>query len=200
MPIPDGAFPIAGPVISTVGAIAPTEAMYAADATRLIDGTWRPIVRTGTPGAYVYAWADAPAEAADLDAIRAGAGIDIDRSVPGRITISASAGGTPPSGSLTVRLGTSPDVVPEAGELSIVAITGVGTVLAYQGSRRLLIGRLASEGAISGVLFSDDQSRTNQIGAFMDYADTVEIEARDWSVWVSNQALTQSADLTVTVS
>ena len=98
--------------------------------------------------------------------------------------------------------GTSVDAIPEPAEATVAAAAGVGTVPAYAGSMHLLIFRLASESDIASVLFSDDASNTNQVGAFAKYADTVVPvgETEDFNAWVSNQALTQSADVTLTVS
>ena len=76
----------------------------------------------------------------------------------------------------------------------------MGTILAYAGDMHHLIARLASESDITSVLYSDDQSQTNQIGAFAKYAQTVDVGGDTYSVWVSNQALTQAADVTITVA
>ena len=70
---------------------------------------------------------------------------------------------------------------------------GQGTVPAYSGNMHLLIARLASEGGIASVLFSDDASRTNQMGAFTLFGSMVDIGGDAYNVWVSNQALTQGA-------
>ena len=99
--------------------------------------------------------------------------------------------------------GTSADATPEASEATIMAPEGVGTVPAYAGSRHLLIFRLASEPDIASVLFSDDPSRTNQMGAFTKWSGGTLVptgETAAFNVWVSNQALTQSATVTMTVS
>ncbi len=101
----------------------------------------------------------------------------------------------------TLYFGTSDDAVPTGAELTIAGAGGAGTIRAYAGSKHHLIARLASEPDIASVRYSDDQSNTNQIGAFTKYRDTVvpsgEIAA--YSVWVSNQALTQAEDVTLTV-
>ena len=127
--------------------------------------------------------------------------IVIDRSTPGVIRLSAdTSGGTPtPTTYPTLRFGTSTDGTPQAGELTIVGALGMGTVPAYSGSMHLLIARLASEGGIASVLFSDDASRTNQMGAFTQFGSTVDIGGDAYNVWVSNQALTQGAEVTITV-
>ena len=130
-----------------------------------------------------------------LAAILAGTGITVDRSQPGQITISSAATAHP-----TLRFGTSADEVPQAAELTVVGANGMGTIVAYVGDMHLLIARLESEGDISSVLFSNDQSDTNQIGAFAKYAATVDVGGDTYSVWVSNQAISQTADVTLTVA
>ena len=116
------------------------------------------------------------------------------------VTTAVGATPTPLPGSLTVQMGTSADAVPTAAELTIAATAGVGTVPAYAGSMYLLIARLDSESDLTSVLFSDDPSNTNQIGAFTKYASTVTVSGSAYAVWVSNQALTQTAALTVTAA
>ena len=132
--------------------------------------------------------------------------IVIDRSTPGVIRLSAptSGGGTPPVPTTypTLRFGTSTDAIPEADELAVVGVMGQGVIDAYVGNMHLLIARLASEGDISTVKFSNDLSQTNQMGAFTKQAATVvpagETEA--FNVWVGNQAVTNSAEVTITVN
>ena len=98
--------------------------------------------------------------------------------------------------------GTSVDDVPEADEATVSAVAGVGEILAYVGSMYLLIFRLATEADISSVVFSDDASNTNQVGVLSKEGATIvptgETEA--FNVWVSNQALMQPTDVTMTVS
>ena len=110
-------------------------------------------------------------------------------------------GQTPPA-TTTLFFGTSDDDTPEGAELTVPGVNGEGTINAYVGSRHHLIARLASQPDIASVLYSDDQSMTNQIGAFTKFAGSViptgETEA--FSVWVSNQALNQSADVILTVA
>ena len=112
------------------------------------------------------------------------------------------SGGTPVVVADDMYFGTSADAVPEAAEATVEATAGVGTITPYAGSMHLLIFRLATESDIASVLFSDDSSNTNQAGVFSKYGSTVvptgETEA--FNAWVSNQALTQTADLTMTVS
>lgn len=107
---------------------------------------------------------------------------------------------TTPTTHPTLLFGTSADETPVAAELTITGSMGQGTVPAYSGSMHLLIARLVSEGDITSVLFSDDLSQTNQIGAFTKFGTALTIDGSDYSVWVSNQALTQTADLTIEVA
>lgn len=115
-----------------------------------------------------------------------------------RLAIGASGGTPSPSGDFY--FGTSDDATPTAAELTVASSTGVGTVAAYNGEKHLLIARLASEADITSVLFSDDPSQTNQIGAFTKFGSTVTKDGSVYDVWVSNQLLAQSAALTITAS
>lgn len=94
--------------------------------------------------------------------------------------------------------GTSADAVPVAGELTIPAANGSAEIAAYAGSKHVLLARLASEADITSVTRSDDLSQTNQIGAFTKHGSAIDVGGTDYSVWVSNQALTQSAAVTWT--
>ena len=69
----------------------------------------------------------------------------------------------------------------------------------YTGTKRLIIGRISTENHITEVYFSDDSTHTNQIGAFTEYASIVVADSKNYTVWVSNQDLTQPTDITVTV-
>ena len=100
----------------------------------------------------------------------------------------------------TLRFGTSADATPEAGELTIVGAMGQGEIAAYSGEMHQLIGRLAGEGDISSVVYSDDPSMDNAVGAFSKFASTVDIGGEAWNVWVSNQQLMHPNDATLTVS
>ena len=80
-----------------------------------------------------------------------------------------SLSGTPAS-TLTTRFGLSDDNIPETAELTIVGVNGVGSISAYTGTKRLIIGRVSTENHITEVYFSDDSTHTNQIGAFTEYA------------------------------
>lgn len=130
--------------------------------------------------------------------------IVVDRSTPGVIRLSVPAGGGPPVPTMypTLRFGTSDDATPEAGELTIEGAQGQGVIPAYAGNRRILIARLASEGDIATVRFSNDQSQINQMGAFSKHGSTVVPmgETEPFVVWVGNQAVTNAADVTITVT
>ena len=69
---------------------------------------------------------------------------------------------------------------------------------AWSGSRYIYIARLASEADITSVTFSDDDSGTNQIGAFRKLAGTTTVGGKEYSVWRSNNLLVQAASVTVT--
>ena len=113
-----------------------------------------------------------------------------------------AAGGGTPMPTDDFYFGTSLDETPEGAELTIAGVNGSGLIPAYTGTRRLLIARLATEDDITSVIFSDDQSNTNQVGAFTKFGSTViptgETEA--FNVWVSNQDLIQPTDVTVSVN
>ena len=128
--------------------------------------------------------------------------IVVDRSTPGVVRLRADTSGVVPGPVVypTLRFGTSVNDVPVSAELTVVGAQGQGVIAAYAGSRHLLIARLASEGDISSVSFSDDSTRTNQLGAFSKYGATVDIGGDAYNVWVSNQVLTQGADVTLTVT
>ena len=98
-------------------------------------------------------------------------------------------------------LGTSADAVPEAAELTIPAVNGVGTIAAYDGHRHHVIARLASEGDIAAVFYSDDPSMDNALGAYAMHDQTLVPpgETENFNVWITNQALTNTADVEVTV-
>ena len=94
---------------------------------------------------------------------------------------------------------------PEDAELTIPGVSGTGTIESYTGSRYHLLARLSTEADITRVVYSDDASQTNNIGAFTKFGSTVTpvgppAATGEFNVWVSNQALTQAADVMVTVS
>ena len=98
-------------------------------------------------------------------------------------------------------LGTSDDAIPIAAELTVGAPNGVGTIVAYLGSKHQLIARLASEVDITSVIQSSDPTSQNQKIGFVKYANTVipPGETQPFNVWVSFHALTQTSDVTLTV-
>ena len=107
--------------------------------------------------------------------------------------------GSPTGEVITVLMGLSADATPEASELTIEANNGVGAVDSYDGERYLLIARLATEADLSSVIFSDDDSVTNQVGAFEKFAQTVEVGGNAYNAWVSEEALEQPDDINVRV-
>ena len=98
--------------------------------------------------------------------------------------------------------GTSADAIPIGSELTIAAVNGVAEIPAYVGGMRVLVARLDTEGDLTSILRSDDVSNINQLGGFTKYAGTViptgETEA--FAVWVSNQSLDQTNNVTWTAS
>ena len=129
-------------------------------------------------------------------------GIAVTHNSDGTLDFVVTGGGGQPVVTDDVYFGTSADDTPESAELSIAAVNGSATIPAYAGNRHHLIARLASEGDITSVLYSDDPTMTNAIGAFTKSANTIvpPDETEQFSVWVSNQALTNSADVEITVS
>ena len=122
---------------------------------------------------------------------------------PNRTDRYIASGGTPtPTVTDDIYFGTSDDDTPEPDELDIPAVNGVGTISAYTGHQHHLIARLASEADITRVVYSDDPTMTNVIGAYSQFASTVipTGETLPFNVWVTNQALTNVADVEVTVS
>ena len=126
-------------------------------------------------------------------------GIVVTHNADGTIDFVVSGGGTP-AVTDDIYFGLSADDTPLGSELTIPAANGVGTIPAFT-DMYMLIARLATEGDITSVVFSDDQSQTNQIGAFTKHANTVVPtgETEVFSVWVSNQMLTQPAEAQATV-
>ena len=114
---------------------------------------------------------------------------------------SVSSGG---SGGVTddIYWGTSADETPQGSELSIAATNGAAEIPGYSGDMHVLVARLATEADLTRIVRSDDISQTNQLGAFTEFASTVVPtgESEAFSVWVSNQALTQAAAVTWTAS
>lgn len=121
-------------------------------------------------------------------------------SLAGLISSISSGGGGTPVRPATLFFGTSVDRVPAASELTIPGVSGDGEIPAYAGARHVLVARLASEADIARVVRSDDVSNTNQIGGFSKAGSTVNVGGNAFAVWVSNQALTQSAAVTWSAS
>ena len=98
--------------------------------------------------------------------------------------------------------GTSDDAIPVSAELTIAGVNGAGVFPIYVGAKHLLIARLASEGDINAVINSRDSSAANQIGAFTKFGSTIMPPnvTEAFSVWVSNQAVTNVFGRTLTVS
>ena len=103
-----------------------------------------------------------------------------------------------------IYLGTSEDAVATGPELTIAAVAGVGTILAYAGNKHQLIARLATEADITTVFYSDDPTNLNAIGVFTKQVAKVtptgEAAGTLFNVWVSDQALINRADVTLRVA
>ena len=129
-------------------------------------------------------------------------GIAVTHNADGTFDFVVSGGGAPPLPTDDIYFGTSADEMPDPGELILAAANGVATIEAYAGNRHVLIGRLATEEDITTVRRGDDVSNTNQIGAFTKFGVTVipMDEILPFNVWVSNQALSQDADVEWMVS
>ena len=114
--------------------------------------------------------------------------------------VAQSGGGGQPAQYATLYFGTSSDRDPTAAELTVQGVQGSGVIAAYAGSRHVLVARLASEGDLTRILRSDDGSDTNQIGAFSKHGGNVNKGGAAYGVYVSNQALSQSANVTWSAS
>lgn len=75
------------------------------------------------------------------------------------------------------------------------------TISPYVGSRHIYIARLASDGDIGGIYFSDavNNPPINQLGAFTKQQSRLTIGGKMYNIWVSNQSLTLTNSVTVTV-
>ena len=111
-----------------------------------------------------------------------------------------NGGGDMPVQHATLYFGTSADRDPTAAELTVQGVEGAGTINAYAGERHVLVARLASESDLIRIMRSDDDSGTNQIGAFSKHGGTVNKGGAAYNVWVSNQALSQAANVTWSAS
>ena len=130
-------------------------------------------------------------------------GATVELTDAGELNINVTGGGGGSGMAVTddLYLGTSDDEIPGPDELNVPGVNGMGVIEDYVGHKHHLIARLASEGDITGVFYSDDPSMDNAIGAFTKYADTVipTGETEEFNVWVSNQALTNTADVTLMI-
>ena len=99
-----------------------------------------------------------------------------------------------------IYFGLSADAIPVPAEATITATNGSASIGAFT-DMRILIYRAAAQPDIVSVLFSDDDSDTNQLGAFTKYNSTVipTSETAPFNVWVSNQLLTQAVAATMSV-
>ena len=127
-------------------------------------------------------------------------GIAVTHNPDGTFDFVVAGGGGLPVVMDDLYFGLSADDTPLGSELTIAGVAGVGTIPAFA-DMYMLIARLATEDDITSVVFSDDQSQTNQIGAFSKHTNTVVPpgESEEFSVWVSNQLLTQPAEAQATV-
>ena len=103
-----------------------------------------------------------------------------------------------------IYFGISDDAVATGPELTIAAVAGVGTILAYVGNKHQLIARLATEADITTVFYSDDPTNLNAIGVFTKQVAKVtpvgETAGTLFNVWVSDQALINRADVILRVA
>ena len=96
-------------------------------------------------------------------------------------------------------MGLSADATPNAAEATIPANNGIGDLPAFT-NMHILVFRLATEPDITTALFSDDDSNTNQIGAFTKFGSNVTVSGAAYKVWVGNRAITvPSPGVTLTV-
>ena len=97
--------------------------------------------------------------------------------------------------------GTSDDDIPVGTEFNVQGVASTGSIAAYVGNKHLLIARLSTEADIKSVTLSNDVGGINQFGGFTKFATTVSIpnKAGAFNVWVSNQAITNTALLVITV-
>ena len=116
--------------------------------------------------------------------------------------VDAQMGMMTPTPTDDIYFGTSADETPQGSELTIAATNGTAVIPAYVGDMHVLLARLDTEADFTRVLRSDDVAQINQIGAFTKFATTVVPtgETLAFGVWVSNQALTQAADVAWTAS
>ena len=91
----------------------------------------------------------------------------------------------------TTIFGLSVDKAPEAAEAAIEAPSGVGELPDFA-DRHILIFRLAAEADLESVVFYDDSTQDNAIGAFSKFAGQLipQGETENFNIWISNQLLT----------
>ena len=80
---------------------------------------------------------------------------------------------------------------------------GLAELESYSGERYLMIAHVAGDGPdedVTTVEFSDDAMKFNQLGAFQQHPDVVQIDEIGYNVWVSRQALIQPENVTIEVS
>ena len=128
-------------------------------------------------------------------------GIDVTWNDDGTLDFVVSSSGQPVVMD-DIYFGTSVDDTAESAEFTIAAVSGVGTIPAYTGNRHHLIARLASEDDIVSVTYSNDPTMLNSVGGFTKQAGTIMPpgETEEFSVWISNHALTNAADVEITVN
>ena len=128
-------------------------------------------------------------------------GIDVTWNDDGTLDFVVSSSGQPVVMD-DIYFGTSVDDTAESAEFTIAAVSGVGTIPAYIGNRHHLIARLASEDDIVSVTYSNDPTMLNSVGGFTKQAGTIMPpgETEEFSVWISNHALTNAADVEITVN
>lgn len=106
---------------------------------------------------------------------------------------------TTPVHVLQVIGGLSADATPEDSELTIAPTTpGVVPFPAFD-SRHILLWKPRADGPITSVVFSDDPTKDNQIGAFTKWPSAITHGHLVGDVWVSNQNLTFTDPMDVEV-
>lgn len=91
--------------------------------------------------------------------------------------------------------GISADAVPVAGELTVAGVAGARiTIPAYAGEQHHLLAREADEADLTSAVRSDDSTAANLLAGFTKYGAVVDVGGTDYSVWVSNQALSAPLD------
>ena len=122
-------------------------------------------------------------------------GITVTHNLDGTLDFIVMGGTPTPTPSDDIYFGISPDDIPEPGEATIAGIAGRGTIPVYVGVRHQLIYQLDSENDITSAVRSDDSTASNLLAGFTKYVNTVipTGETEPFSVWVTNQALSNPA-------